>query len=63
MQAEFRKIHLDHLEEQLLERTRVSEQVNCPRCQSAMLLTFKTPRTTTFRCEACGRHLSKQTLR
>ena len=63
MQAEFQKIHLDHLEEQLLERTRASENVNCPRCRSTMLLSFKTPRTTTFRCNACGRHLSKQTLR
>lgn len=63
MSIELQKAHLENLEEQLLARTRVSEETPCPRCHSAMTMTFKTPRTTTFRCEACGRHLSRQTLR
>lgn len=63
MSAEVAKEHLEHLEEQLLERTRVSEQTACPLCHRTMTLTFKTPRTTTFYCSACNKHLSRQTLR
>jgi tRNA(Ile2) C34 agmatinyltransferase TiaS len=63
MSAELKKAFLQNLEEQLLDRTRVSEDTNCPRCRKMMTMTFKTPRTTTFRCEACGHRLSRQTLR
>lgn len=63
MSTELKQAYLHHLEEQLLDRTRVGEDTNCLACHHAMTLTFKTPRTTTFRCEACGRRLSRQTLR
>lgn len=54
---------LNHLEEQLQDRTRVSEATSFPKCPHAMMITFKTPRATTFRCEHCGHRLSRQTLR
>jgi len=63
MLDDLKKTHLDNLEEQLLARTRVNEETPCPRCSMVMSMTLKTPRTTTFRCEACARHLSRQTLR
>lgn len=63
MLAELKRTHVQNLEEQLLERTRAAEDTGCPHCQMRMTMTFKTPRTTTFLCEACGHRLSRQTLR
>jgi hypothetical protein len=61
--ADLKKAYREHLEEQLLDRTRVSEDTICPKCAHLMRMTFKTPRTTTFLCEQCNHRLSRQTLR
>jgi tRNA(Ile2) C34 agmatinyltransferase TiaS len=63
MSPEISKAHLEHLEEQLLDRTRASEATYCPRCHITMKVTYRTQRTTTFRCDECGHRLSRQTLR